>query len=56
MITVREAAQIWGVADATIRQYIAAEKFRPGEARKSGGTWLVKKNAMLRVFGLPRKS
>jgi len=56
VITVKEAAEIWGVADATIRQYIAAGKFRPGEVKKSGGTWLVKKGAMLRVFGLPRKS
>jgi len=56
VITVKEAAETWGVADATIRQYILAEKFRPGEVRKSGGTWLVKKDAMLRVFGPPRKS
>lgn len=55
MITVREAAAIWSVADATIRQYILAGKFQPGEVRKSGGTWLIKKNAILRVLGLPKK-
>ncbi|MEW6226578.1 MAG: helix-turn-helix domain-containing protein [Bacillota bacterium] len=55
VVALKEAAEEWGVADATIRQYILKGKFRPGEARKSGGTWLVKRSAMRRVFGLPRR-
>ncbi|WP_123926921.1 helix-turn-helix domain-containing protein [Thermodesulfitimonas autotrophica] len=55
MLTLKEAAEEWGVADATIRQYILKRKFRANEVRKSGGTWLVKRSAMRRVFGSPRK-
>jgi len=54
VITVKEAAETWGLADATIRQYILAGKFHPREARKSGGTWLVTRPAMFRVFGAPK--
>jgi hypothetical protein len=55
VVTTKEAAQEWGVADATIRQYILEGKFRPDEVRKSGGTWLIKRGALWRVFGVPKR-
>ena len=49
--TAQEAAEKWGLAEVTVRQWIYRGKFRVNEARKSAGTWLVTHSGMVRVAG-----
>jgi hypothetical protein len=56
VLTVKEAADRWGLADITVRQACtgykkAAPRFRSGEYRQSGSTWLITVDGMTRVFG-----
>ena len=56
IMTAKEAAERWGVAPITIRQTCSGYKkspprFTETEARKSGGTWLVTRAAMERLYG-----
>lgn len=56
IMTAKEAAERWGVAPITIRQACSGYKkspprFTETEARKSGGTWLVTRAAMERLYG-----
>lgn len=53
--TTQEAAEKWGLAEVTVRQWIYRGKFRVNEARKSAGTWLVTHAGMMRVAGEPKK-
>lgn len=51
-----EAAELWGKSDITIRQACSGYKkapprFKEGEFRQSGKTWLVTRADMARVFG-----
>ena len=52
--TAQEAAELWGLAEPTVRQWIRRGKFRDDEARKSAGTWLVTHKGMERVAGEPK--
>lgn len=52
--TAQEAAEKWGLAEVTVRQWIYRGKFRASEARKSAGTWLVTHDGMVRVAGEPK--
>ena len=52
--TAQEAAELWGLAEPTVRQWIRRGKFRDDEVRKSAGTWLVTHEAMERVAGKPK--
>ncbi|MCP8970553.1 helix-turn-helix domain-containing protein [Ectobacillus ponti] len=54
--SLQEAGKLWGVSDSNLRN--ALGKFRrfekqisEGTAKKSGGTWIVTKQAMEEVFG-----
>ena len=56
IMTAKEAAERWGVAPITICQTCSGYKkspprFTETEARKSGGTWLVTRAAMERLYG-----
>ena len=56
VMTATEAAQLWNLAPITVRQactgYVKAPaKFNSTEARKSGKTWLITVDGMMRVFG-----
>ncbi|AXM89735.1 DNA-binding protein [Anoxybacillus ayderensis G10] len=53
--TAQEAAELWGLAEPTVRQWIRRGKFRDNEVRKSAGTWLVTHEAMVRVAGETKK-
>ena len=56
VMTASEAAELWGKSDITIRQACSGYKkapprFKEGEFRQSGKTWLVTRAGMARVFG-----
>lgn len=52
VMTVSEAATIWGKTEGAIRAAIKAKKFIPGvDYRKAGGATLITKEAMERVYG-----
>lgn len=55
--TASEAAELWEVGEATVKQACSGQKgypprFFPEECRKSKGTWLVSKAGMERLYGL----
>ena len=49
--TFQEAAELWGLGESTLRSRAYRDGFLPGEARKSGKTWLVTDDAMRRIYG-----
>lgn len=51
VMTLGEAAQIWGVDPSTLRHAIRHERFEPTEVRKSHNTWLIAYMAMERLYG-----
>lgn len=51
ILTVKEAEKIWGLNDS-LRNSIRRGVFAEGtEIRKSCGTWLITREAMIRVYG-----
>lgn len=46
-----EAAETWGVAESTVRNYANSGRFLPSEARHSGKVWLITRQGMRRAFG-----
>lgn len=52
IITLQEAATLWGFDSSTLRHAIAKGKFKKYEYKKSGKVWLIKKSAMERVYGV----
>lgn len=52
VMTVSEAAVLWGKSEGAIRAAIKAKKFIVGvDYRKAGGTTLITREAMERVYG-----
>ena len=57
VLTLQEAAVLWEKDDANLRRECIklekgeTSKFNNGEIRKSGNVWLIKKSAIIRVFG-----
>lgn len=52
IMTFKEASKIWGKAESTLRMMIRAGKLIEGiDYRKSGGTWLITREAMRKVYG-----
>ena len=52
VMTVNEAAEIWGKSEGAIRLAIKSKKFIPGvDYRKAGRITLITKEAMERVYG-----
>ena len=57
VMTVSEAAGIWGITEGAIRKAIKSDKFIPGiDYRKSGRITLICREAMLRVYSEPKRS
>ena len=55
VMTVSEAAEIWGITEGAIRKAIKSDKFIPGiDYRKSGRITLICREAMVRVYGTPK--
>ncbi|TCN00877.1 helix-turn-helix protein [Paenibacillus sp. BK033] len=47
----REAAEMWGLSENTVTQWINRGRFEPYEARKSAKVWLVTHEGMVRLAG-----
>ncbi len=55
ILTIGEAAQIWGINENNIRKDIKKTKFKFGiDFRKAGKIILIEKKAMIRVYGEPK--
>lgn len=55
VLTFSEAQEKWELGKSTLRKTYRDERFKEGEIRKSGGTWLVTYEAMKRLYGEPTK-
>lgn len=60
-LTTSEICQRWGIVDSTIRRAIKEGRIREDECKKTGygpygGIWLVKENAVRRLYGTPKLS
>lgn len=58
VMTASEAAERWGISPRRVQSACTGRddtppRLLPGEARKAGGTWLVTRSGMERVFGAP---
>ena len=57
VMTTSEAAERWGLRQITVKQLCTGAQGRPPrliegiEFRKSGGTWLVTRAGMVRLYG-----
>lgn len=56
VLALGEASFIWGIDDSSLRHAISRGKFKSDEIRKSGSTWLILKQAMVRVYGELKKN
>ncbi|MCF0163165.1 MAG: hypothetical protein HUJ88_11400 [Fusobacterium necrophorum] len=58
ILTIAEASKLWNKEVSTLRRnFMANASFKLGvDCRKSGSTWLVTKEAMIRVYGEPKVS
>ena len=53
VMTFKEASEIWGLGDSTLRSTIRTNKLTEGiDYWKSGAVWLITKKAMIKVYGL----
>ena len=58
VLTTKEAAEIWELSPTSVKHLCTGIQGRPprftsDECRKSGGTWLVTRTGMTRLYGLP---
>lgn len=58
-LTLKEASDTWNVSQGTLKQKclgkVKGDKaFTNTECRKSGGTWLITRSAMVRLYGEPK--
>lgn len=56
VMTTKEASEIWGLSQVTIKKACTGQKgyppkFTENECKKSGGTWIITKQGMTRVYG-----
>ena len=57
IMTVSEAAEMWGITEGAIRKAIKSGKFIPNiDYRKAGRITLICREAMARVYGEPKRS
>lgn len=51
VLTVPKAVEKWpSRSEPTLKRYLAEGKFKSFEARKVGGTWILTRQGMMRVF------
>ena len=59
VLSLQEAAEMWNMDTSTLRKALAGEyksiEFHISEYRKAGGTWIIKKSAMYRLYGQPKE-
>lgn len=61
VMTTKEAAEVWGLSQVSVKHLCTGIQGRPPrliidvECRKSGGTWLVTKAGMTRLYGEPEE-
>jgi len=48
--TFSEACELWGLGQSTLRKAMLDGRFKNGEIRQSGSTWLVTRQAMERLY------
>lgn len=51
ILTASEAARLWQLDESTVKKACQQGRFTEDEARKSGGTWMVTRAGMERVYG-----
>lgn len=50
-----EASKLWGLGDSTLRMATKRKSLLEGiDYRKSGSSWIITKEAMIRVYGEPK--
>lgn len=54
VVTVTEACEKWGKDPGNIRRDLLAGRYNQ-DARKSGATWLISVQALIRFYGKPKK-
>ena len=55
ILSFRDATDIWGLNESTLRKAVAYKKLVEGiDVRKYGKQWVVSKEAMLREYGEPK--
>ena len=53
VLSLQEAAELYGKDDSTLRKAIADGRFSPNEYRKTGRNYIITKSALERVYGKP---
>lgn len=58
--TLKEASELWKISDSNLRNAIVKfnrfdQQIKEGTVKKSCGTWLVTRQAMIQVFGYPKR-
>ena len=52
IMTFKEAAERWGISGAALRFVTTTKRLTEGiDYRKSGGTWLISRKAMEKLYG-----
>lgn len=55
ILTLKEASILWNKDTSTLRRMILSDKLKENiDYRKSGGTWLIRKDSMLKCYGEPK--
>ena len=55
LLSFREATDLWGLNESTLRKAIVYGKLKPDiDCKKFGKQWVVTKSAMLREYGEPK--
>lgn len=56
VFTFKEATSIWGLGESTLRSVVRQDNLVEGvHYRKSGSNWLITEEAMLKLYGKPKK-
>lgn len=56
VMTFAEATEKWGLGESTLRSMVNSNRLKEGlDYRKSGKVWLIKKDAMVKLYGEPRQ-
>ena len=53
VLSLQEAAELYGKDDSTLRKAIADGRFSPNEYRKTGRNYIITKEGLERVYGKP---